>query len=215
MTSSRDPYVQDNGVLINTLGIRDGKALAKAEANLTRRRIFQLLKTPLTGAYDFQHYNEIHRFIFRDVYPWAGEPRTVRIGKGGNEFAHPAHLEANVSRILSDLAQQRKTAGTDRGALLEAITNTFADMNAAHPHREGNGRTLMVFLGQVAAEHGFTLKWENLNRDMLIATSMLSFAGNNAPLRSMLDAILHPQSPPIVPASKVANKPTLRHRPKL
>lgn len=213
---SVDPYVQDNGVMINLLGLRDGRALAKAEANLTRRRIFQLFKSPLPGSFDFDHYNRIHQYIFQDVFDWAGKPRTVRIAKSGSEFAHPAHIESSAKTALDKLTQQRPQIGNDRTKLLDAITDAFSSLNAIHSHREGNGRVLMVFLSQLAQEHGHILKWENVKRDMLIATSIFSFSGNDAPLRSMLDSIMHPKPPALSvvspsPQSKLAN----HRRPKM
>lgn len=209
-----DPYVQDNGVMINLLGLSDGRALAKAEANLTRRRIFQLLKSPLAGTFDFTHLCEIHKAIFQDIYPWAGQPRTVRIAKSGSEFAHPAHIESSAKAALDKIAQQRMQIGNDRGKLLNAITDAFSSLNKIHPAREGNGRVLMVFLSQLAQEHGHILKWENVKRDMLIATSIFSFSGNDAPLRSMLDSIMHPKPPTLslTPSSRSNATHHRRHK---
>lgn len=76
-----DPYTQPNGVLHNLLGIDDSSALASAEADITSARLIGLDRRRLPGEYDLGHLREFHRFIFGDIYDWAGELRTVDITK--------------------------------------------------------------------------------------------------------------------------------------
>ena len=79
-----DPYEypQHPGVLINKLNIYDAARLQVAEAFLTATRITELDTRPLPGQFDLAHLQAIHRYIFQDVYPWAGELRTIDIAKG-------------------------------------------------------------------------------------------------------------------------------------
>ncbi|WP_245607761.1 Fic/DOC family protein [Streptomyces prunicolor] len=76
-----DPYAIPNGVLRNKLGITDHQLLAAAEADITRARLVMLAERPLPGAYDLGHFQAFHAAIFGDIYPWAGELRTVNIAK--------------------------------------------------------------------------------------------------------------------------------------
>ncbi|WP_319319050.1 Fic/DOC family protein [Streptomyces europaeiscabiei] len=76
-----DPYAMPNGVLHNKLGITDHQLLAAAEADITRARLVMLAERPLPGAYDLGHLQAFHAAIFGDIYPWAGELRTVNIAK--------------------------------------------------------------------------------------------------------------------------------------
>ncbi|MEV8287058.1 hypothetical protein [Streptomyces niveus] len=70
-----------NGVLRNKLGITDHQLLATAEADITRARLVMLAERPLHGAYDLDHLQAFHASVFGDIYPWAGELRTVNIAK--------------------------------------------------------------------------------------------------------------------------------------
>lgn len=88
---SWDPYLDlRSGVLRNRLGITDAAELAGAEAELTGYRLMELRTRPLPGSYDLPHLQAFHRYIFGDVYDWAGELRTVPLGKGGALFCPPA-----------------------------------------------------------------------------------------------------------------------------
>ena len=73
---------QGTNVLINKLNIKDGKTLFEAEKKLTLLRLKNLNNNPIKGDFDFEHLKAIHKYIFQDVYDWAGEERRVEIGKG-------------------------------------------------------------------------------------------------------------------------------------
>jgi cell filamentation protein len=76
-----DPYSLPNGTLRNRLGIDDAKALEAAEADITGARLVALRQLHLPGSYDLDHLRAFHRYIFGDVYEWAGELRRVDITK--------------------------------------------------------------------------------------------------------------------------------------
>ncbi len=80
--TSGNQYEYPNGVLRNILGITDEAALQRVEATLTAIRLAELEAQPLPGAFDLDHLKAIHRYIFQDIYTWAGELRQVDISKG-------------------------------------------------------------------------------------------------------------------------------------
>lgn len=82
--SANDHYLDPvSGVLKNRLGITGAATLEETEAALVATRSYELSRAPLKGAFDLAHLQAIHRYLFRDVYEWAGELRTVDIDKGG------------------------------------------------------------------------------------------------------------------------------------
>ena len=82
-----DPYVYPGtNVLRNYRDIRDLQLLAAFEMAVTTRRLAELENKPLRGKFDATHLKAIHRYIFQDVYPWAGEFRTVNIARPGQFF---------------------------------------------------------------------------------------------------------------------------------
>ncbi len=158
-----DPYVYPGtNVLRNLLESQDADALAEHEAQATTLRLAQLTADGLAGAYDLPHLQGFHRFIFQDIYPWAGELRTVRLAKPGSMFALPEHIETYATNVLGELAAEQHLRGRSREQFAERLTHYYAEINAVHPFREGNGRAQRAFLRQLAIDAGHTLTWEHL-----------------------------------------------------
>jgi cell filamentation protein len=89
-----DPYCwPDSTCLKNKLGIRDADALAAVEARIVAVRDVEVARTTIPGDYNLVHFKEFHRRLFRDVYAWAGTPRSVDISKPGVRFCHWRYLE--------------------------------------------------------------------------------------------------------------------------
>ena len=184
-----DPYTDpDSGVLRNRLGITDRDALLQAEADLTTAATAVLIDAPLPGVYDLVHLQAFHRRIFRRIYPWAGEIRTVAIAKT-DLFCLPQHIEGYASSTFEQLAREKHLHGLTRDAFVDRLTHYFAEVNAIHPFREGNGRTQRAFFGQLAREAGWPIDWSGLDPDENTETAIASLRGDNSPLRTMLDRL--------------------------
>ncbi len=93
-------------------GITDAGELAQAEADFTSVRITQLRRHPLPGRYALPPLQAFHRHIFGDVYDWAGELRTVSLGKGGL-FCLPQHLISFGEEVFGKLARAEYLRGLD------------------------------------------------------------------------------------------------------
>lgn len=188
---SWDPYLDlEAGVLRNRLGITDADALRRAESGISAVRIAQLAAQSLPGNYDLPHLQAFHRLIFGDVYPWAGELRTVSIGKGAL-FCPPHHLVVRADRTFSTLARLDRLRGRTRAAFVDGLTGLLAEINHLHPFREGNGRTQRAFLGQLARAAGHPVRWTAMDPDANIAAARAAHLdGDTGPLRALLDAIV-------------------------
>jgi cell filamentation protein len=194
---SWDPYLDlRSGVLRNRLGITDAAELARAEAELTSYRLIELRAHPLPGNYDLPHLQAFHRYIFGDLYDWAGELRTVTLGKGGALFCLPQDLVATADDVFTRLARDHHLRGRDRTAFIDGLTALLAGVNALHPFREGNGRTQRAFLAQLARDAGYRIRWAELDPETNRAASAAARAGDTTPLREMLDRLVVPLAPP-------------------
>lgn len=192
---SWDPYLDlEHGVLRNRLGISDHDELRVAEADYTSVRLAQLVRHGLPGAYDLAHLQAFHRHIFGDVYDWAGELRTVPIGKGASLFCHPDHIEADAAELFAWLARADHLYGLARPTFLDALAELAADLNALHPFREGNGRAQRAFLGQLAREAGRPIRWTLLRAEENVAAAKAAQAEDLAPLRALLDRLVAPET---------------------
>jgi cell filamentation protein len=188
-----DPYVYPGTtVLRNLAGLRDAGMLAKREAQTSTLRLAQLTAIGLDGVYDLRHLQEFHRFIFQDIYPWAGELRSTPLAKPGSMFALPEHVESYASETLRQLAGERHLGGLPRDQFADRLTHYFAEINAVHPFRDGNGRAQRAFLRQLALDAGHILAWEHLDSGALVYASQRSFKGDNLPMRDLIDGVLDP-----------------------
>ena len=108
-------------VLRNKLGLRTYAEAFNAERQLTALRAAELVARPnlIARTFDAGHWKAIHRQIFQDVYEWAGEFRTVDIGKGGHGFAAESQLEEYAGVILGQVRAVNMFAGRDRGGVVE------------------------------------------------------------------------------------------------
>ncbi|MEV4410485.1 Fic family protein [Catellatospora sp. NPDC049609] len=187
---SHDPYTDPaSGVLRNRLGISDPDLLGRAEAGLSFAALADLGTRTLPGGYDLPHLQDFHREIFGDVYPWAGEVRTVGITRT-DPFCLPQHIESYAAEVFGTLAKERFLRGLARPAFVDRLTHYFAEINAIHPFREGNGRAQRAFFRQLSREAGWALDWSGLDPAANEEASRASLRGDNDPLRILLDNLI-------------------------
>ena len=164
-----DPYLYArSSVLKNKLGLKDADALDYAEREIVAQRAAQGIPT---GQFDLSHLRAIHRHLFQDLYAWAGEIRTVEIGKGGSQFQFCRLIEigmADVHRRLVTANYLRGLAPADFATIAGEI---IGDINYVHPFREGNGRTQMFYLRSLAAQAGHELRLRKINPERWMAGS--------------------------------------------
>lgn len=181
-----DPYTSPTGVLHNLLGITDPEELKTAEADITGARLIALSRARIEGRYDLAHLQAFHRFVFGDIYEWAGELRTVDIAKQ-DQFCRCVHLNGYAAEIFTRLASASWAADADRDKFIAGLAETYADVNALHPFREGNGRAQRAFLQQLVADGGRRLTWAGLDPDENESASIAGFRGDLGPLIALLD----------------------------
>jgi len=170
--------------LKNMLGITDDALLHEAERKLVLLRVDELFSGSIKGAFDFSHLKAVHRFLFQDLYEWAGLPRTVAIAKT-NLFCLPQYIESAASDIFQGLKKKKHFLDFDFNTTLEALVNLFADINALHPFREGNGRTQREFIEELAKINGVNLDLTVVSSFDMIVASHESTNGDYAKLREM------------------------------
>lgn len=190
---SGDPFLDPRtGVFRNRLGLTDRAELAAAEQTMTALRVEQLKRRRIPGRYDLDHLRAFHWTIFQDVYPWAGQLRTVLIVKAGGSFCLPHLIAPTAAELFDRLATADHLRGRDRAGFLDGLTPLLAEINGLHPFREGNGRTQRAFLSQLTRDAGFRLSWDGVDRDANIDAARSAADGDLAPLRALLDPVVQP-----------------------
>jgi cell filamentation protein len=193
-----DAYFWPNStVLKNKADLTHAAALRSFEYEVTRQRAEQLRAATLQGRFDTAHYRAIHRYLFQDVYDWAGEYRTVEFSKGSAAFAPlktPAHTLASWGeKILGDIAAENYLQGLKKDAFVERLTHHYGEVNFWHPMREGNGRATKEFLYQLAKEAGYELEFQRVGAKTWNTAAERQMSGNDARLaREVFDKITTP-----------------------
>ncbi|EIJ6113791.1 Fic family protein [Salmonella enterica] len=188
---AKDPYTDpETGVLRNRLGIKDEATLERTEATLAYLRSIELARTPVRGKFDLDHMKEIHKKLFGDVYEWAGQLRTVDISKGDTKFAHYGQLENYAPQIAKQLAREQHLRGLDADQFSRRAGHYMGELNVLHPFREGNGRTLREFVGQLAREAGYNIEWKRIERQEMTRASIEAYHGDSGRLAGLIRANL-------------------------
>ena len=105
---------KDTNVLINKLEIRDTKKLLEYESKITAAKLLALRKQKITGNFDVNHLVSIHKFLFEDIYPFAGKFRNENIAKDNFMFAQYEYIEDELKRILDELKKENFLKGYDK-----------------------------------------------------------------------------------------------------
>lgn len=183
-----DPYTYlDSEVLRNKLGIEDAQYLAEVERQLVQARLEE--GTP-EGKFDFNHLKAIHRHLFQDLYGWAGEVRTVEIAKGGTQFMPRQFIETGMADVHSRLEKAGYLQGLAPEAFAEKASEIIGDVNHAHPFREGNGRTQLEYLRQLAAQAGHEFQPDRLNPEQWHAASRAAHLGDYQLMAAQIEGAL-------------------------
>ncbi len=149
--------------LPNKLGITDDIELAHREEELTKKRALELYDKKLLDTFETGTYaglQQIHGYLFQDVYDFAGQMRKVNIAKGNFRFAPLLYLTealANIDKMPQDT--------------YDHIIEKYVEMNVAHPFREGNGRSTRIWLDAILKQSlGQVVDWNQVDKeDYLLA----------------------------------------------
>ena len=147
----------------NKLGIISSPELAEAEERISKKKAVELFEKGLLDTLEagtFASLKVIHKYLFEDIYDFAGELRTVNISNGNFRFAPLMYLEAALQNI--DKMPQ---------STFDTIIEKYVEMNIAHPFREGNGRSTRIWLDcMLKKEIGMVVDWSQVNKeDYLLA----------------------------------------------
>lgn len=145
-------------VLKNKLQITDSVELSRIEEKISKKKAIELFESGYLNSLEAGRYNslaEIHKYIFGDIYDFAGEVRDVNIAKGNFRFAPVMYLEAALNNI--DTMPQ---------STFEEIIEKYVEMNIAHPFREGNGRSMRIWLDLILKkELNKVVDWSQVDKD--------------------------------------------------
>ena len=145
-------------ILENRLNITNQVELARQEEKISKAKAKQLFQSGFLDtlqAGSFEALSAIHNYLFGDIYPFAGKVREVNISKGCFRFAPVSYLEVSIKNI------EKMPQST-----FDEIVEKYVEMNIAHPFREGNGRSMRIWLDHILkCELKLVADWEKVDKD--------------------------------------------------
>ncbi len=186
---------EDNGqycyphthILKNKLNIMDKDELFKAEQELSSARYFELCQRPIPGDFSLDHLCAIHRYMFQDIYEWAGKIRTVDISKG-TIFCLTQFIEIEFKKIQDWIISNNYLKDvTDKGEMAKKLAYLIGEINMIHPFREGNGRAQRVFIEYICKNSNhFDIDFSKTTKNDMILASKESAILNYEPFEELL-----------------------------
>ena len=165
---------KNTNVLKNKLNIQDKDKLFEIENKFVLARLYELRQNNNIGDFSIDHFVNIHKYIFSDIYPFAGLFRTENIAKDDFRFAEWPYIEQELKRILAQLSYEGFLEGLNKHDLAKKLAYYMAELNVLHPFREGNGRTIREFIRQLALKNGYILNMANINPKEMLQASIES-----------------------------------------
>jgi cell filamentation protein len=177
-----NPYIDASGVYCNKLGITDAAQLKQVEYDITAVRSREILKQHALAhiqGFGLARQQAIHQHLFQDVYDWAGKTRTVpsskRMANGMvSVFADPDTFAAGWQALEKKTHAFANAKNLTFGEKRAALVDIFIEANHIHPFPEGNGRSLQVFMKQLAHMQGVALDYTKTNAQAWNMASALS-----------------------------------------
>ena len=149
--------------LENKLGLMNSADLAREEERISKKKAVELFENGMLNSLPagrFATLQKIHKYLFDDIYDFAGEIRTVNLAKGNFRFAPMMYLQAALENV-EKMSQSN----------FDEIIEKYVEMNVAHPFREGNGRSTRIWLDHILkTEIGKVVDWSKVDKeDYLLA----------------------------------------------
>ena len=190
---SVDKYVYPGtSILINKFDCHNAEILRKIEILSTGGNLAYLQLHPVEGKFDFQHLKDIHYFIFQDLFDWAGQIREIDIGKG-NLFCRARFINDYAETVFADFFSSCYKYRNNRKRYIEIFSSHYADLNALHPFREGNGRTQREFARELCLKCGYVFDLTQTTHNEMLSASIKSFNhGDNSEFISIFDNCIIP-----------------------
>ncbi|HUD07429.1 MAG TPA: Fic family protein [Candidatus Saccharimonadales bacterium] len=158
-----DPYFDESiGDLRNLLGAKSSKELKELEPQIVFANELELVSVQIPQTNDLKELLLIHKQLFKGVYDWAGQIRTVDIKKndeGADFFLIVSKINDAANYVFSELAKERHLQYLSKEDFVKRLAYFYDQLNYIHPFREGNGRAQRVFWSRVAKDAGYEIDW--------------------------------------------------------
>ena len=178
----------------NILNVTSLETLYKLENDITYQKSLILKKNPIPGEFDYAHLKKIHHFLFEDIYDFAGMDRfelgVEHFGKGNSKFILGSDIPKWEKIIFDELQEKNHLLELNYQEFYKELAALFANINALHPFREGNGRTQRVFIMQLANKAGYEIDFTKVSQLESITAAKDSMFNKLKKMENMFQKII-------------------------
>lgn len=192
----------NTNILVNKFNIKDSIKLDELEREISEFKIIilesaimenKLDNFNIISKIDDNFLKEVHRFVFEDVYEWAGSYRKVRIIKGNTTFCYPENIESELIKIFESLQKDNYLIGLNKEQLIDKISYYIAELNVIHPFREGNGRVLRILSNTISLKSNFYINYSKISKEEYL-NAMIKSITDTSLLKSLITRSLEHKS---------------------
>lgn len=167
----------------NLIGAKNLEELYQKELALVGIKLAKIQLNPIRGKLDFAHLKAIHRYLFEDIYTFAGLDRfesniTALFGKGNTQFTPYDKLPIVSKSLFSALRDEDYFKGQSKEEFIKSMAIFMNGLNILHPFREGNGRVQRVFMQYLARYNGHELNFNDISSKEMILASIRGAEGD-------------------------------------
>ncbi|MFQ7726694.1 MAG: Fic/DOC family protein [Ruthenibacterium lactatiformans] len=190
-----DYFVEGGDVLENKLGVTDSEQLQKIEENVFSDAALDVVNEDFSDSeLNFDFLKSLHRRLFGKLYYFAGQIRTVNITKTDSSipFCMADFIVPEASRIFGNLKSKNYLKELPREKFANELAGLAIELNALHPFREGNGRTIRLYLQLLACNAGYLIDYASLSHAEIVEADKQAFLGNDAKIKELYRRIVLP-----------------------
>ena len=160
-------------ILKNKLNIQDEELLKEYETRIVAFKIATINSQKLPQGYTPERLKFIHKYLFEDIFDFAGEYRQENITKDNFRFSEYEYIEENIERIFKsiNISEMKKMPFSK---FVETISYIMTELNVLHPFREGNGRTIRELVREICFDCGYAIDWYEINHDDILKVAKLA-----------------------------------------
>lgn len=179
-------FYENTDIFINYFDVRNQNILTQIETDITLNRISELSADPIKGRFGLTHLLRIHKYIFEDIYPFAGKTRNENISKGTTLFCNCEYIYENFEQIYSQLKKKNFLRHLEINIFFEQLAYYMAEINMIHPFREGNGRAIREYIRCLALANGYVINWNVVDKEHFLDAMIMSVNKDYSSLKHCL-----------------------------
>lgn len=180
----------DTTVLVNKLGIKNQEMLNVAELRIVISMTMKMENELKFENVNFEFYKNLHKQLFGDLYEWAGTVRNINISKKGTVFCNADDIEKTGKLKFQRLGELNYLKKLNKSTFLDELSELYHDLNMLHPFREGNGRTLRLFVTLLVRNAGYNLNFSECDSDLLMIATIKAAQGDLSLLREVFAELI-------------------------